>query len=73
MNHIVTRYGRGILGYVDHEDYRYVAVLGTNNDWACYRHPTSRDPEWITQYGEKVRPLTAVPLFPFLTYESYRP
>lgn len=58
---------------MDVDGYRYVAVLGASNDWACYRHPTNRDPEWIAEYGEKVRPFTAVPLFPFLTSRSYRP
>ena len=72
MNHIVIRYGRGIIGYVDSEGYRYVAVMGTNADWACYRG-TDQQPEWIAEHGTKMTPAIATPLFPFLTEWSYRP
>ena len=70
--HIVRRYGRGIIGHVDHEGYRYVAVLGTKNDWACYRG-TDQQPEWIVEHGDKQARNVAMTLFPFLTEWSYRP
>ena len=53
--------------------YRYVAVEGAVNDWACYVGKITSSVELVRNYGDKISETRARTLFPEFAHLRWRP
>ncbi len=53
--------------------YRYVAVEGAVNDWACYVGKLTDSVEKVRKWGDKISETRARALFPEFSHLRWRP